>query len=84
MMSKRRLMEYALMPPYLHQLSSVQRAIKKDTSVESRLERIEAMIRELGDTLANFAKMGQQQRLRQQMMDANKVRGKVNPCFSHP
>lgn len=75
-MSKQRLMEYALMPPYLHQLSSVQRAIKKDTSVESRLERIEAMIRDLGETLGSFAKMvGGHQRRQQLMMDNKEKQG---------
>lgn len=58
LMSKRQLMEYALMPPYLHQLRPVQRAVHKGgSSITSRLERLEALFKDSSESLANLARM---------------------------
>jgi hypothetical protein len=57
LMSKHQIMEYSLMPPYLHMLMPVQRAVHKASDVIPRLDRLEAMAREAGETLSNINRM---------------------------
>ncbi len=57
LMSKKQMLEYSLMPPYLHMLQPVQRAVHRGDTVMSRLERLEAMFTEFADNMTNFMRI---------------------------
>ena len=58
LMSKRQLAEYALMPPYLHQLRPVQRDVHKGgSSITSRLERLEVLFKDSSESVAKLVRI---------------------------
>mmetsp|Transcript_14469 Transcript_14469/g.31389 ORF Transcript_14469/g.31389 Transcript_14469/m.31389 type:complete len:1906 (-) Transcript_14469:1211-6928(-) len=83
LMSNRQLESYALMPPYVHLLTPVQRQVHNGNSIEARLARVEAMLKEHVEAFLNYMRnqaMNPGLRVMQDMAPAAPAEGAIVPA----
>ncbi|KAG1680624.1 hypothetical protein FOA52_015073 [Chlamydomonas sp. UWO 241] len=57
LMTRKQMMEYSLMPPYVHLLKAVHREINRGATTDIRLGRLEMVIRDQGEAFAKMLMM---------------------------